>query len=483
MSQCACGNDNKFTLEQIQAEVDRIVARVGTGPEAAIPILQEIQAVFRFLPREALERVCALTGITPAQLTGVSTFYSQFRHKGLGKHLIQVCHGTACHVAGAEQITDSIRRQLKIEGGEDTSPDGEFTVERVACLGCCTLAPVMLIDGITYGHLTPASANEAVERFLREEAEGLHERQRQQQDLTGAKSNGNAQAEIRIGLNSCCIASGSLGVRDALSKAVANSGAEVNIKPVGCIGMCHRVPIVEVVSPEGRSTLYGDNTPRSAAAIVKRRIKPQGFWRKTRHAVEATLELLGGDDGQRLETRRIDPASGAGGEFLAGQVRIATVNAGEIAPLDLDEYLKFDGYVALRKAVTELKPEEVIEVVEHPEPDAPGAGEALVQTEFFPINPADVLNLEGKYGATAPILPMIPGAEGVGRVTQVGAGVAHLKPGDRVLLPGPGAWRERAVGKAAGMFALPAGVDPKQLAMLRVNPPTAYLMLHIHIRI
>lgn len=127
------------------------------------------------------------------------------------------------------------------------------------------------------------------------------------------------------------------------------------------------------------------------------------------------------------------------------------------------------------------KPEEVIDVVEQPEPDAPGDGEALVQTEFFPINPADLLNLEGKYGATPPQLPSVPGAEGVGRVLKVGAGVAHLKPGDRVLLPGPGAWRERALGKAAGMFALPAGVDPKQLAMLRVNPPTAYLMLHRYV--
>jgi mitochondrial enoyl-[acyl-carrier protein] reductase / trans-2-enoyl-CoA reductase len=127
------------------------------------------------------------------------------------------------------------------------------------------------------------------------------------------------------------------------------------------------------------------------------------------------------------------------------------------------------------------KAEEVIEVVEQPEPDAPGAGEALVQVEYFPINPADVLNLEGKYGATPPRLPMIPGAEGVGRVTKVGASVAHLKPGDRVLLPSPGAWRERALGKAAGMFALPAGVDPMQLAMLRVNPPTAYLMLHQYV--
>jgi trans-2-enoyl-CoA reductase len=124
------------------------------------------------------------------------------------------------------------------------------------------------------------------------------------------------------------------------------------------------------------------------------------------------------------------------------------------------------------------RPDEVIEVVEQPEPPDPGAGEVLLETELFPINPADVLNLEGKYGVAPPTLPMIPGAEGVGRVTKVGTDVTHLRAGDRVLLPGPGAWRERAIGKAAGLFALPASVDPRQLAMLRVNPPTAYLMLH-----
>jgi len=127
------------------------------------------------------------------------------------------------------------------------------------------------------------------------------------------------------------------------------------------------------------------------------------------------------------------------------------------------------------------RPDDVIELVEQPDPGEPGADEALVVTELFPINPADILNLEGKYGATPPKLPMIPGAEGVGRVAKVGAGVMHLKPGDRVLLPGPGAWRERGIGKAGAMFALPAGVDPKQLAMLRVNPPTAYLMLHRYV--
>lgn len=124
------------------------------------------------------------------------------------------------------------------------------------------------------------------------------------------------------------------------------------------------------------------------------------------------------------------------------------------------------------------KPEEVIELVERPEPGAPAAGEVLVATELFPINPADLVNLEGTYGAKPPTLPMTPGSEGVGRVVAIGPDVTHLAPGDRVLLTGPGTWRELALSKANAMFALPANVDPKQLAMLRVNPATAHLLLH-----
>ncbi len=124
------------------------------------------------------------------------------------------------------------------------------------------------------------------------------------------------------------------------------------------------------------------------------------------------------------------------------------------------------------------QPDQVIELVEQPDPGEPGPGEVVVDTEFVPINPADVLNLEGKYGAVPPKLPLIPGAEGVGRIAKCGAQVAHVKPGDRVLLPGTGTWRERIRAPAKAVFALPEGVDPQQLAMLRVNPPTAYLMLH-----
>ena len=124
------------------------------------------------------------------------------------------------------------------------------------------------------------------------------------------------------------------------------------------------------------------------------------------------------------------------------------------------------------------RPDEVIELVEQPEPGEPGAGEVVVESELFPINPADVLNLEGHYGAVPPSLPLIPGAEGVGHIAKVGAGVSHVKAGDRVLLPGPGTWRESVKAPAGSVFALPEGIDPRQLAMLRVNPPTADLMLH-----
>ena len=124
------------------------------------------------------------------------------------------------------------------------------------------------------------------------------------------------------------------------------------------------------------------------------------------------------------------------------------------------------------------QPDKVIELVEKPDPGEPGPGEVIIETELVPINPADLLNFAGKYGAAPPSLPFIPGAEGVGRIASLGTGVDHVRVGDRVLLPGPGTWRERIKAPARAVFALPEGSDPGQLAMLRVNPPTAYLMLH-----
>jgi len=143
--------------------VDELVERFGRGREAAIPILQAIQERYRYLPDEALRRVCERTEITPAQLAGSSSFYAQFRRSPVGRHVVRVCHGTACHVAGAEQVRDELRRHLGIPPGEDTDPRRLFTLDAVACLGCCSLAPVVMVGEETAGRLSPAGARQAVD--------------------------------------------------------------------------------------------------------------------------------------------------------------------------------------------------------------------------------------------------------------------------------------------------------------------------------
>jgi len=143
--------------------VDTVIEAQGKTRESAIPILQSLQSHFRYLPEEALRRVCEKTEIEPAQIVGVATFYSQFRRVPVGRYLVRVCHGTACHVAGIGPIMDEMRRRLEIPPDTDTDPQRRFTLESVNCLGCCSLAPVMMVEQHVAGHLTPTSAWEELE--------------------------------------------------------------------------------------------------------------------------------------------------------------------------------------------------------------------------------------------------------------------------------------------------------------------------------
>ncbi len=129
-----------------------------------IPILQETQKVYGYLPKEALVEISHETNLDISQVYGVATFYSQFRLTPVGKHIIRVCHGTACHVSNAERITESCEEQLGINDGE-TSEDREFTLESVACLGCCSLAPVMMIDETTYGRLSDRETKKVLKKI------------------------------------------------------------------------------------------------------------------------------------------------------------------------------------------------------------------------------------------------------------------------------------------------------------------------------
>ncbi len=158
--------------ENLEVDLDLLnplIEKYKTKKGNLIPLLQGVQAIFGYIPREAFLKLNQETGLELNEMYGVATFYAQFRLKPAGKHIIKMCHGTACHVQGVSAITDEILDFLSIKDGE-TTDDGLFTLETVACLGCCSLAPVMMIDEETYGKLTPKQALKIVKEMKREES-------------------------------------------------------------------------------------------------------------------------------------------------------------------------------------------------------------------------------------------------------------------------------------------------------------------------
>ena len=133
-----------------------------------ITILQHTQDIYGYLPKEAIELISQRTGIATSEIMGVGTFYTQFRFEPVGKYLIMLCQGTACHVNGSELILQTIKDELGIADGQTTG-DGLFSLKCVACLGCCSLSPVMMINEDTYGSLTPDKTKKILKE-LREAA-------------------------------------------------------------------------------------------------------------------------------------------------------------------------------------------------------------------------------------------------------------------------------------------------------------------------
>ncbi|MBU0606938.1 MAG: NAD(P)H-dependent oxidoreductase subunit E, partial [Armatimonadetes bacterium] len=400
---CACPDASPADL----AAVDEIVREHGTRPEAAIPILQALQRHYNYLPEAALRRVCELTEITPEQIVGVSTFYPRFRHVPAGKHVISVCHGTACHVKGAPQVSEALQRALQLRPGDDTSADGLFTLQRVDCLGCCTLAPVVQIDSVTYGHLTPDMVETTLQDFLE-----MQRRAGASGAWAGASSHPRgrgdapAYAEIHIGAGSCCLAGGSLQVREALEESVRDWGLPVLVKPVGCVGMCHQTPLVEVHVPGRPSAMYARVQAEDAPAIVQRHFAPQGALRRARSLVQRGLDFILTDEVWEPVTRySIHTRDGAVGAFLGGQQHLATELYGALDPLDLDDYLAHDGFAALRRCRVGAP----VPGAQSPADATPAAGPAgLRDDEAPPLSPDDIIaeisaaGLRGRGGAGFP---------------------------------------------------------------------------------
>ncbi len=339
--------------------VNQVILKHGKTVDKAIPILQAIQDEFNYLPEEAMDYVCKHTEISASRIYGISTFYSQFRHKPVGKHIVKICVGTACHVKGAMQVYDAYRRELKItDEHEDTDPDGLFTVEKVACLGCCTIAPVVQIDDITYGHLTTEKVAETLTDFI-----SAKNNPKKTYEGSGVK-NSEIQGEIRIGLGSCCVASGSELVKKELENVLDKNNISVDVKQVGCVGICNQVPMLEVHKPGELPTYYTKIKAEEVNAVVRKHFKTTNLIDRLRNNFYNYFEGIVFHElpksTVRYESDRRDtPVS----EFLNRQINIATEYRGAIKPTDLEEYKGLGGFTALKKCIKELSPKEIIKSI------------------------------------------------------------------------------------------------------------------------
>ena len=281
-----------------------------------IMILQQAQAIYGYLPQEVIYHVAERTGNSPAKVMGVATFYSYFRLKPMGTYQIMLCDGTACHVNGSDRIRAAITQELGIHNGE-TTEDGMFTLNEVACLGCCSLAPVMMINGDTYGNLTPEKTINILRQLRqRESGEGIR---------------------ILVGQGSCGVSAGAGRVAKVLAGHMTATDS-FTVETTGCIGMCYLEPIVDIY--EGDKLLH---------RLVK----------VTETDALDIVEAIRKKDFSKLEAMFI---SDEDARYLKKQKRVALRHCGVVDPTSIDDYIKSDGYKAIDKAL-HMTPEEVIEEI------------------------------------------------------------------------------------------------------------------------
>jgi len=167
MSNAAATAANEHSQPELQVDLSKleaILARHRDHKGALIPVLQETQEAYGYVPRSTVPLIARALGVPVSKIYGVMTFYAQFHLEPRGRNVIRVCQGTACHVRGGAAILEEVSEQLHIQPGQ-TTPDLRFTLERVACLGACGLAPAMMVNDTTYGRLTKKKIKEVLAKY------------------------------------------------------------------------------------------------------------------------------------------------------------------------------------------------------------------------------------------------------------------------------------------------------------------------------
>ncbi len=349
------------------AQIDSIIREHNSDPANLIMILQDIQAEVSYLPSEIIEQVSKQLNIPCSQIYSVSTFYKSFSLKPRGKHKIDVCEGTACHIRGAAVLMSQLSEELGVTPG-GTSEDGEFSLNSVHCVGACAMAPVVVIDGTYHGSVTasdlikevnkccsadrdcicPAEEEEEKPVAVSETIDSSLKLQELKDSILQEKPAGERKVLVCAGTG--CLAKGSLETAAALGREIDALGLDVKVniilKKVGCQGFCEKGPLV-ILQPE--NIFYTGVAAADAGDIVNETL------------VNKTIidKFLYHEPGAGQGIEKYDEIP-----FFAGQQRIALRNVGTIDPLDIYDYIAHGGYSALFKALLSMTPEQVIEEVE-----------------------------------------------------------------------------------------------------------------------
>ncbi|HOE60369.1 MAG TPA: NAD(P)H-dependent oxidoreductase subunit E [Kiritimatiellia bacterium] len=335
---------------------ERMRVSANRKPGELIAALQAVQDACGYVPPEELARIAVTMGVSEAELTGVVTFYDQFRLRPVGRHRIRVCVGTACHVKGAERTVEAFRRALRIPEGSDTDAEGEFTVERVACLGCCMLAVAVQVDGVIYGQVTPARVK-AVLRDVRAGETQIRDTADVPHPQTGAR--------VRLCACSSCAAAGAADVLHEIRRVVRTWRLPVGVREVGCTGGSYHAPLMDILLEDGLHFRYGRVRVRDVERILLSHIRPA----RTAARLQATLrawteQLFAGEEDDPPVRFPLSVRDQSDAGYWLCQHRIATEGAGERSSLDWDEYCRHGGFEAYRTCARQMTPQEVVAQLE-----------------------------------------------------------------------------------------------------------------------
>jgi len=333
--------------------VDQLMAKHGHEASALIPILNSIQARYRYLPEPMIQLVEEKLGLSRAHIDGVISFYLQFRLKPCGKSLVKVCVGTACHVAGASRIIDQLKRRFDIPEDGDTAPDRSVTIEEVACIGCCMLAPAADLDGEILG---PTDSNAIAASALKPKTDKAGAAPLTSVNGTNGQHAAH-QRSIALCLCSSCRASGSAKVATALQDEIKRRSLPLKLEFTSCEGESYRSPLVHIREMGVETARYQNVTPEQVRPLLRTIFPPRaGIEQVTFWSSDLVARLSG------AQTTLPQSLESPGGEATE-RPRIAASNASKADPVLLDEYKRDGGFRALHKAANQMDSRAIIDVL------------------------------------------------------------------------------------------------------------------------